>query len=139
MLKPNTVVLVDMLDQTTQVPIELCFTREVCLILSLVSWTELFALPVQVFDGFLKLYFRDRAGSMFVRQGDYDLMADADNQLIDDTTWSAMVRPGKLVNMSAILRLRLHDRRLCPSCRKLNIATDMELNGGIKWSGVSLF
>lgn len=78
---------------------------------------------LQDFDCLLKLYFKHQAGSVFVDRGDYDLTSTGTESFvtpIDSKQWNAVVKPGRSLNMNAILRRALKDNgpRKCPSCQE---------------------
>lgn len=123
------VLLTDMLGQTMFLPIELCATREVSLLVSLPHST-LFANIQQLFDNLLKLYFANRAEESFVERGDYDITVSDDISHIapiKSAQWGDVVKPGTALAMNAILRREKKHLCYCPCCSWVIESGSMEL------------
>ncbi|KAE9403018.1 hypothetical protein BT96DRAFT_1017253 [Gymnopus androsaceus JB14] len=104
------VILTDALGQILRLPIELCE-----------SW--------ELFDGIMKLYFKQRAGSQYVQRGDYVVTLTSTPtsnipQTLDKSTWAERVDPGSTINMDMVIQqpYKVSGERLrtlyktCPNC-----------------------
>lgn len=93
----------------------------------------------QLFDDFLTLYFKNRAGRFFVDRGDYDLTSSGDDSALvplDVTNWEYVVKPGCAVDMTAVVRRipqDLNGALHCPSCTHAVQKMTCERNAGNKW------
>ncbi|CAL1699179.1 unnamed protein product [Somion occarium] len=97
----HTIAVIDILDQTTQVPMELCSTPE-------------------IFRDYLNLFYRNRAGHALVKNGHFILTTAGDGRVVNDTTWRCLMKPGATINMSATFLLSKLTSRQCPRCLHKN-------------------
>ncbi|KAJ7592829.1 hypothetical protein C8J56DRAFT_1045284 [Mycena floridula] len=101
-----TILLTDILDVETPIPLILCQTWE-------------------IFRDVLLLLHRTRPGKRYIDKGDYDLTIN-DTEHVKSTTWNSVVKAGLRVKMSAVLRVdSTEDNRRCPSCSTLNTQTSL--------------
>ncbi|GAW07516.1 hypothetical protein LENED_009514 [Lentinula edodes] len=99
-LSQRPVILTDALGQTLRLPIELCE-----------SW--------ELFDGMMKVYFKNRAGSQYIQRGDYVvtltsaparsyalITPSGHPRALDKTSWAEHVYAGSTMNMDVIITER---------------------------------
>ncbi|KAF8823161.1 hypothetical protein HHX47_DHR10000113 [Lentinula edodes] len=139
-LSQRPVILTDALGQTLRLPIELCE-----------SW--------ELFDGMMKVYFKNRAGSQYIQRGDYVvtltsaparsyalITPSGHPRALDKTSWAEHVYAGSTMNMDVIITERYSDpndvclrdwtilKRTCPNCGYNNEAWRRDWVGGFTCS-----
>lgn len=115
----------DMYDHVFDVPMDLCATPEVLYPFRRV-YSGALTFREKLFDAMLRSYFYGRTGNRFVVEGDYELTTAGSSSplnLIEPAAWTTTMKPGIVVEMSAIIRRKSRSRLRsdveCPCCRRI--------------------
>ncbi|KAJ7493329.1 hypothetical protein B0H11DRAFT_2005928 [Mycena galericulata] len=97
---------IDAVGNKLPIPFELCITRA-------------------TFQGLLRVYFKNRAGSSYIEQEHYELAEEADGEVCGIKDWDDHVRPGITITTRMIyVQWESHPGEVCPSCQRAVTAQD---------------
>lgn len=117
-IKLNSVQVVDHLGKIIPVPTQFCSTWKVEFWL-LVYW-PFDTYTYRDFDYIIKHYCKNRPGSRFVEQGDYEVLRTMDNRIISQSDFA--VQSGMTVEMAIVMRQSTaNQKNKCPCCDHLNL------------------
>jgi hypothetical protein len=126
----NTVILIDVLGDRINLPMDLCYSSEVGLKSSMSRIVLSYASRQQFHQTLLSLFYQKRARG-FVRSRAYEIMNSRTSQVIEAEQWSVVVRPGTTIDMNVVWNRRDGQSDTCPSCGSTS-RTQFK-DGWLKW------
>ena len=92
---------------------------------------------MQDFDYILKGFCKNCVGDHLIKRGAYQILSAQDSSMVNRSDFARLAEPGKVFEMSMILRKRITDlgsQKACPRCRYSNEGT-IAYGGWIEWCG----